>query len=57
MYLFIKLHIIAQSGPVILGILCRTRIDPPKGVCVCVCVTVLYYCTVLYHKACESESE
>ena len=27
---FIKLHITAQSGPVILVILCPTRIDPPK---------------------------
>ena len=44
---FIKLHITAQSGPVILVILCH-RIDPPKGgsmilvtkVCVCVCVCV-----------------
>ena len=50
---FIKLHITAQSGPVILVILC-IRIDPPKGgsmilvmktsdqrcVCVCVCMRV-----------------
>ena len=39
--LFIKLHITAQSGLVILVILC-TLIDPPKGgsmsVCVCVCI-------------------
>ena len=45
---FIKLHITAQSGPVILVILCPTRIDHPKGgsmilitnVCVCVCVCI-----------------
>ena len=30
MYVFIKLHITTQSGPVILVILCR-RIDPPEG--------------------------
>ena len=40
---FIELHITAQSGPVVLVILCHSRFDPPKGgsmilVCVCVCV-------------------
>ena len=42
---FIKLHISAQSGPVVL-VIYGTRIHPPKGesmilttsVCVCVCV-------------------
>ena len=44
---FIKLHITAQSGPVILAILCHSH-DPPKGgsiilitrvrVCVCMCI-------------------
>ena len=29
--IFIKLHITAQSGPVIRVILYATRIDPPKG--------------------------
>ena len=50
---FIKLHITAQSGPVILVILCPTRIDPPKGrsmilvtnVCVCVCVFIKLHIT------------
>ena len=39
-YVFIKVHIAAQSGPVILVILWATRINPPKqeGMCVCVCV-------------------
>ena len=50
---FIKLHITAQSGPVILVILC-TRVDPPKGgsmilgVCVCVlCVFIKLHMTAL----------
>ena len=49
-----KLHITAQSGPVILVILCHSRIDPPKGgpmilvtktVCVCVCVFIKLHIT------------
>ena len=39
---FIKFHITAQSGPVILVILDATRIDPPKGGYVCVCVVIPY---------------
>ena len=39
-YVFIKMHITAQSGSAILVILCHTRIDSPKDVCVCVCVCV-----------------
>ena len=56
MCVFIKLHITAQSGPVMLAILqYAARIDPPKGgsiilitkisdqtqQCVCVCVCVV----------------
>ena len=36
---FIKLHITAQSGPVILVILCHSHWSF-HGVCVCVCVCV-----------------
>ena len=32
---FMKFHITAQSGPLILVTLCHSRVDPPKrGVCV-----------------------
>ena len=45
---FIKLHIIAQSGPVIYSFY-ATACNPPRGylscvcVCVCVCVFVCVY--------------
>ena len=37
--LFIKLHITAQSGPVVLVIIC------PSPVCVCVCVFIKLHMT------------
>ena len=40
-----KLHITAQSGPVILAFY-ATRIDPPKGGCMYVCLFVCMYVCV-----------
>ena len=37
---FIKLHMTAQSGLVILVILCHSRCPPKGGLCVCVCVCI-----------------
>ena len=47
---FIKLHITAQSGLVILVILCHSHFDPPKGgsmilVTKCVCVFIILHIT------------
>ena len=42
--IFIKLHITAQSGPVIRESFYATRIDPPKGgVCMYVCMYVCIF--------------
>ena len=38
---FIKLHITAQSGPVILAILCHSHRSSQGGINVCVCVYLL----------------
>ena len=40
MYVFIKLHITTQSGPVILVILCHSRMYVCMYVCMCVCMYV-----------------
>ena len=41
MYVFIKLHITAQSGPVILVILCHSHRSSQGGINVCACVFII----------------
>ena len=58
---FIKLHITAQSGLVILVILCHLRLSSQGGindtcydVCVCVCVCVCVYVFFKLHTTTQS---
>ena len=44
-YAFIKLHMTARSGPVVLLMLCSARIGPSKGQGVCVCVFIELHIT------------
>ena len=56
---FINLHITAQSGHVILVVLCHSHY-PPKGlclrirVCVCVCVCMCVYVSTKLHITAQS---
>ena len=53
--IFIKLHITAQSGPVILVILCHLQ-DPPKG-CMYVVVVVVVVVSHIQRIGCPPEKK